>query len=64
METGHGKRSTVLDLTKEGDAAQLMQLVKDADVFSQSYRPGSLARRGFSPEALATIRPGNHLRDG
>jgi crotonobetainyl-CoA:carnitine CoA-transferase CaiB-like acyl-CoA transferase len=58
METGHGKRSTVLDLTREGDAAQLIQLVKGADVFSQSYRPGSFARRGFSPEALASIRPG------
>jgi len=27
-------------------------------VFSQSYRPGSLARRGLSPEALAKLRPG------
>jgi crotonobetainyl-CoA:carnitine CoA-transferase CaiB-like acyl-CoA transferase len=35
-----------------------MQLVQDADVFCQSYRPGSLARRGFSPEALAAVRPG------
>ena len=58
METGHGKRSTILDLSREGDAGRLMQLVQDADVFSQSYRPGSLARRGFSPEALAAVRPG------
>jgi hypothetical protein len=27
-------------------------------VFSQSYRPGALAARGFSPEALAELRPG------
>src|SRR5919106_1553475 len=27
-------------------------------VFSQSYRPGALARRGLSPEALAELRPG------
>ena len=29
-----------------------------ADVFSQSYRPGALAARGFSPEAVAALRPG------
>ena len=28
------------------------------DVFSQSYRPGTLAGRGYSPEALAEMRPG------
>ena len=33
-------------------------LVREADVFSQSYRPGALAARGFSPEALAKLRPG------
>jgi hypothetical protein len=27
-------------------------------VFSQSYRPGALAARGFSPEDLAKLRPG------
>jgi hypothetical protein len=27
-------------------------------VFSQGYRPGALANRGFSPEALAQLRPG------
>ena len=29
-----------------------------ADVFSQSYRPGALAARGFAPEDLAQLRPG------
>jgi hypothetical protein len=32
--------------------------VREADVFSQGYRPGSLAGRGFAPEELATVRPG------
>jgi crotonobetainyl-CoA:carnitine CoA-transferase CaiB-like acyl-CoA transferase len=27
-------------------------------VFSQGYRPGTLANRGLSPEALARLRPG------
>ena len=29
-----------------------------SDVFSQGYRPGTLGQRGFSPEALAQLRPG------
>jgi hypothetical protein len=32
--------------------------VREADVFVQSYRPGTLAARGFSAEALARLRPG------
>jgi len=36
----------------------LRNLVRHADVFSQSYRPGTLGNRGFSPEALAQLRPG------
>src|SRR5439155_1013688 len=36
----------------------LRGLVRDADVFSQGYRPGTLGNRGFSPEALAQSRPG------
>ena len=32
--------------------------MRQADVFVQSYRPGALAARGFSPEALAKMRPG------
>src|SRR5262249_56313937 len=33
-------------------------LVKDADVFSQGYRPGALAKLGFGPDELAALRPG------
>ena len=33
-------------------------LIRDADVFSQGYRPGTLGARGLSPEDLAAIRPG------
>jgi crotonobetainyl-CoA:carnitine CoA-transferase CaiB-like acyl-CoA transferase len=33
-------------------------LVTGADVLSQSYRPGALAARGFSPDAVARLRPG------
>lgn len=58
MDTGHGKRGTYLDLRDAANVEKLKALVKGAHVFSQGYRPGTLAARGFSPEALAALRPG------
>ena len=57
-DTGHGKLSAHLDLRAAAGVEILRGLVRDADVFSQGYRPGTLADRGFSPEALAQLRPG------
>lgn len=58
LDTGHGKLAAHLDLRASGDVAILRGLVRNADVFSQGYRPGTLAGRGLSPEELAKIRPG------
>ena len=58
LDTGLGKLSAQLDLRKAEDTETLRRLAGQADVFSQSYRPGTLAARGFSPEALAKLRPG------
>jgi crotonobetainyl-CoA:carnitine CoA-transferase CaiB-like acyl-CoA transferase len=58
FDTGHGKLSAHLDLRDSGDLGTLRGLVRQADVFSQSYRPGTMAARGLSPEALTAIRPG------
>ena len=57
-DTGHGKLSTFLDLRDAAKLDTLRGLVREADVFSQGYRPGTLAQRGLSPEELAQIRPG------
>src|SRR5438093_1069021 len=57
-DTGHGKLSAHLDLREPKDVETLRGLVREADVFSQGYRPGTLGDRGFSPEALAQLRPG------
>jgi len=57
-DTGHGKLSAHLDLREEKDKETLRGLIREADVFSQGYRPGTLGGRGFSPEALAGMRPG------
>jgi crotonobetainyl-CoA:carnitine CoA-transferase CaiB-like acyl-CoA transferase len=58
FDTGHGKLSTYLDLREPGNVDTLRGLIRDADVFSQGYRPGTLGARGLSPEELAAIRPG------
>jgi crotonobetainyl-CoA:carnitine CoA-transferase CaiB-like acyl-CoA transferase len=57
-DTGHGKLSAHLDLRQPKDLETLRGLVREADVFSQGYRPGTLGNRGLSPEELAQLRPG------
>ena len=57
-DTGHGKLSAHLDLREPKDVEILRGLVRETDVFSQGYRPGTLGTRGFSPEMLAKLRPG------
>ena len=57
-DTGHGKLSAHLDLREAKDVEILKSLARETDVFSQGYRPGTLGARGFSPEALAKLRPG------
>ncbi|HEY2070236.1 MAG TPA: CoA transferase [Rhizomicrobium sp.] len=58
LDTGHGKRSTFLDLTKPGDAEAMRGLVRNAHVFVDSYRPGAMSDLGFTPAALAHAAPG------
>jgi crotonobetainyl-CoA:carnitine CoA-transferase CaiB-like acyl-CoA transferase len=57
-DTGHGKLNAQLDLRQPGDLETLRGLIRETDVFSQGYRPGTLGGRGLSPEALAELRPG------
>ena len=58
MDTGFGKRNIFLDLNQRGDISRARALLADADVFVQSFRPGSLDRKGFSPAELGRLRPG------
>ena len=58
FDTGHGKLSAQLDLREQTNVDILRGLVREADVFSQGYRPGTLGNRGLSPEELAAMRPG------
>jgi crotonobetainyl-CoA:carnitine CoA-transferase CaiB-like acyl-CoA transferase len=57
-DTGHGKRSTALELTSPDDANTLRRLVREADVFVQGYRPGAIAGLGFGVDEVVELRPG------
>lgn len=58
VDTGHGKQEALLTLTEPQDAATLRGLVPQSDVLVESYRPGAIAKLGFSPQELARLRPG------
>ena len=58
LDTGIGKLSARLDLREKDEHARLLALCQTCDVFTQSYRPGTMAGRGFGPEELAAINPG------
>ena len=58
MDTGHGKRCAWLDLRQSADIETTKALLRQADVFTQGYRPGTIAARGLSPEQVAVLRPG------
>jgi crotonobetainyl-CoA:carnitine CoA-transferase CaiB-like acyl-CoA transferase len=51
------KRSITLDTRTEEDLAVLDQLVADADVFIQNFRPGVAKKIGVDPERLRAINP-------
>jgi crotonobetainyl-CoA:carnitine CoA-transferase CaiB-like acyl-CoA transferase len=51
------KRSVALDLKVDEDKASLTALIKTADVFLESYRPGTMARLGFGYRDVSAINP-------
>lgn len=53
LDTGHGKRSTLLDLGDHRDRSRFDALLADADVIVTGYRAGALARLGLTPTRLA-----------
>lgn len=58
IDTGRGKLTTFLKLKSEAGRAQMRELLKDADIVSQGYRPRALAALGLAPEDAANINPG------
>jgi len=58
IDTGRGKLSGFAELRSEQGKSVLRDLLAEADIFSQGYRPRALAALGFSPEHAARINPG------
>jgi crotonobetainyl-CoA:carnitine CoA-transferase CaiB-like acyl-CoA transferase len=58
IDTGRGKLSAFAELRSEQGRRVLRDLLAQADIFSQGYRPRALASLGFSPEDAARINPG------
>lgn len=51
------KDAITLDLRRDEGRALLMRLIKDADVFAENFRPGTLEKWGISPEVLWEVNP-------
>jgi crotonobetainyl-CoA:carnitine CoA-transferase CaiB-like acyl-CoA transferase len=58
IDTGRGKLTSFVDLASEQGRNTLRELLAQADIFSQGYRPRALAALGFSPQDAAKISPG------
>jgi hypothetical protein len=58
LDTGQGKRSTLLDLDDLGDRRAFDELLETADVVLTGYRPGALDRYGLDSETLTQRHPG------
>lgn len=58
IDTGQGKRSTLVDLGTAEGRGVLEGLLETADVVVAGYRPGALDRYGLSTGELISRRPG------
>ncbi len=58
LDTGFGKRSTLLDLARPADRRSFDDLLATADAVVTGYRPTALDRLGLSAAALRARRPG------
>ena len=54
---GRNKRTVTLNMGKPEGAEVAKQLLAEADVFIENFRPGTLERWGLGPEVLHAINP-------
>ena len=52
-----GKRGVVVDFSNPAGAAQVTQLIRDADVVIENFKLGGLAKYGLDYDSLAAINP-------
>ncbi len=53
-----GKECIQIDLKDEAGLCHALELIKQADILVESYRPGTLARLGLGYERLKSLNPG------
>ncbi len=53
----HGKRSIGINLKTERGLELALELIRDADVFVQNWRPGAAERLGVGEDALRAVNP-------
>jgi crotonobetainyl-CoA:carnitine CoA-transferase CaiB-like acyl-CoA transferase len=58
IDTGRGKLTSFVELKSGQGRDELRDLLAQADIFSQGYRPHALAALGFSPQDAAKTNPG------
>ena len=54
---GRNKRCISLDLSSDEGKALLEELVADADLFFENFRPGTMERWDIGPDALQAVNP-------
>ena len=52
-----GKKSLVLDLKDKAAVARVLEMVRNADIVVEQFRPGVMARLGLGYEPLSAINP-------
>jgi crotonobetainyl-CoA:carnitine CoA-transferase CaiB-like acyl-CoA transferase len=58
LTEARNKRSITLNLSKSGGGDLFKRLVKDADVVTENFRPGTLEKWGLGWDVLSAINPG------
>jgi crotonobetainyl-CoA:carnitine CoA-transferase CaiB-like acyl-CoA transferase len=57
LSCNRNKESITVDLKSDDGADTLRRLIRSADVLVENFRPGTLDRLGFSPEAIEDLNP-------
>ncbi|MEM9063621.1 MAG: CoA transferase, partial [Pseudomonadota bacterium] len=57
INTGFGKRSAHVDLRTEAGRETLADLIREADVLIDGFRPGAIAGHGFGLDELQRLNP-------
>ncbi|MFN3922743.1 MAG: CaiB/BaiF CoA transferase family protein [Pseudarthrobacter sp.] len=57
LSCNRNKESITVDLKSDDGAETLRRLIRNADVLVENFRPGTLDRLGFRPEAVEELNP-------